>query len=72
MNNQVREIQHHHNSLNEIGFLRLDQILKLIPIGKTTWWNGIKSGRFPKPVKIGSRVTAWKAEDIRDLIKGYK
>jgi hypothetical protein len=30
---------------------------------------GIKTGRFPKPVKLGPRTTAWKVEDIRTLIE---
>ena len=53
----------------ETGFLRLSQVLTLIPLGKTCWWEGVKSGRFPKPVKLSARCTAWRAEDIRHLIK---
>jgi prophage regulatory protein len=53
----------------ETGFLRLPQVLSLIPIGRTSWWEGVKSGRFPKPIKLSPRCTAWKAEDIRQLIK---
>lgn len=67
------------NQLPETGFLRLRQIIgdpkaeppipPLIPIKKTCWWEGVKSGRFPKPVKIGNgRGTFWKVEDIRALI----
>ena len=51
------------------GFLRLPQILALFPISKTSWWEGCKEGRFPKPVKLGPRTTAWKAEDIAGLIE---
>lgn len=51
------------------GFLRLPQVLALIPVSKSSWWNGCKSGRFPKPVKIGPNSTAWKAEDIADLMQ---
>jgi hypothetical protein len=36
--------------------------------GKTTWWEGVARGRFPQPVKLGSRVTAWSVKDIRELI----
>lgn len=50
------------------GFLRIPHILQLIPIGKSTWWAGVKSGRFPQPVKLGPRITAWRVEDIRKLI----
>lgn len=67
------------NQLPETGFLRLAQIIgnlkseptipPIIPVSKSTWWAGIKSGRYPKPVKLGPRVTAWRVEDIRALIK---
>lgn len=53
----------------EIGFVRLPQILAVIPVGRTSWWAGVKSGHFPKPVKLSANCTAWKAEDIRELIK---
>jgi prophage regulatory protein len=66
------------SNLPETGYLRLSQIIgnrnsnpprpALIPIGKSTWWEGVKSGRFPKPVKLGPRTTAWRVEDIRRLI----
>jgi prophage regulatory protein len=56
-------------TLPETGFVRLSTILKIIPVGKSTWWVGVKSGRFPKPVKLGERITAWRAEDIRTLIE---
>lgn len=56
------------NTLPETGFLRLSEVLKYIPLGKTTWWNGVKSGKYPKSVKLGRRITAWRVEDIRELI----
>jgi prophage regulatory protein len=56
-------------TIPETGFLRLPQVLELIPIGKTCWWEGVKSGRFPKPVKLSARCSAWNAEDIHALIK---
>jgi len=53
----------------EIGFVRLTQILAVIPICKSSWWAGVKSGRYPKSVKLSARCTVWKVEDIRGLIK---
>lgn len=53
------------------GFLRLSSILAPkgpIPVSKSTWWLGVKLGRFPAPVKLGQRITAWRVEDIRSLI----
>ncbi len=64
--------------LPEKGFVRLRQLLgdkkanpptpPIIPIGRTSWLNGVKSGKYPKPVKLGERTTAWRVEDIRALI----
>lgn len=64
--------------LPETGYLRLTQIIgnpksdpptpPVIPVGKSTWWAGVKSGRYPQPVKLGPRITAWRVEDIRNLI----
>lgn len=56
-------------SLPETGFLRLPAILQIFPIGKSTWWAGVKNGRFPKPIKLGKRTTAWRVEDIKELIE---
>lgn len=54
--------------LPQTGFLRLPDVLKIIPVGKSTWWAGIQTGRFPKGVKLGPRTTAWRCEDIRQLL----
>lgn len=57
-------------SLPETGYVRLSQIIpSIIPVSKSTWWAGVKDGRFPRPVKISSRCTAWRVEDIRALIE---
>lgn len=58
--------------LPETGFVRLSGILAPagpIPVSKSTWWAGVKSGRYPAPVKLGPRITAWRVEDIRRLIR---
>jgi len=67
------------NELPQTGFLRLSQILgnpkcnppisPIIPVSKSTWWEGVKTGRYPQPVRsLGRRITAWRIEDIRALI----
>ena len=68
--NQIIPQSKHH--FPPSGFVRLASILAPkgpIPVGRSTWWAGVKSGRFPKPVKLGPRTTARKVEDIRDLIE---
>ncbi|MDQ7000887.1 MAG: AlpA family phage regulatory protein [Mariprofundus sp.] len=56
------------HELPQIGFVRLKDILAVFPVSKSTWWAGVKSGRYPQPVKLSKRTTAWKAEDIWKLI----
>lgn len=66
------------HALPETGFLRLPQIVgdpqadppipALIPVSKSTWWLGVKTGRFPRPVKLGPKTTVWRVEEIRELI----
>lgn len=63
------------------GFLRLSQIVgkpatnddpgvaPIYPVSRSTWWAGVRSGRYPRPVKLGERITAWRVEDIRTLIE---
>jgi predicted DNA-binding transcriptional regulator AlpA len=56
-------------AIPETGFVRLVQVLAVFPVSKSCWWQGVKSGRFPKPVKLSARCVAWRAEDIHALIK---
>ena len=66
------------HSLPETGYVRLKQIIgdpkadppipPVIPVSKSTWWNQVKRGQFPQPVKLGPRITVWRVEDIRALI----
>ena len=59
----------HQSSIPAYGFFRLPQILEIFPISKSAWWEGCRTGRFPKPVKLGPRTTVWKAADIAALIE---
>lgn len=66
------------HTLPEAGYLRLSQIVgnsktgvpAIIPVSKSTWWAGVRTGRYPKPVKLGERITAWRVDQIRALIEG--
>lgn len=66
--------------LPETGYLRIRQIIgdpknnppipAIIPVSKSTWWAGVKSGRYPQPIRtLGLRITAWSVESIRELIE---
>ncbi len=59
------------------GLLRISQICgdrkrgipAIVPVSRSTWWAGVASGRFPQPVRLGSKLTFWKAADIRALLE---
>jgi prophage regulatory protein len=62
--------------LPDDGLVRLRDLVgpgRPIPIGRSTWWAGIKSGKFPRPVRLGKRLVAWRVFDIRELIgRGWR
>jgi len=68
------------NNLPQTGYLRLPQIIgnpkadppipPIFPISKSTWWNWVKEGKAPQPIKLGRRVTVWKIADIRAMVEG--
>jgi hypothetical protein len=67
------------NNIPESSLLRISQILgnpkkglpPIIPVSATTWWKGVKEGKFPRPVKLSYGVTCWRSEDIRALVESF-
>jgi len=51
-------------NLTDESLLRLPEVLAVIPVSRSVWWSGCKSGRFPRPLKIGTRTSVWKGSDI--------
>ena len=59
-------------------FLRLKHIIgdykaipaiqPIIPVAKSTWWDGVKKGKYPKPYKIGNNATVWRSYEIQALV----
>lgn len=50
------------------GFIRVKQLIRVVPWSRTTVWRKVKTGAFPRPVKLSSYVTAWRVEDVREWI----
>lgn len=53
----------------ECRLLRIDEVLKIIPVSKSNWWDGVKKGRYPESVRLGSRITCWRLKDIELLVE---
>lgn len=52
--------------------LRLPQVLEYLPISKSSWWSGVKEGKYPASLKLGPRTTVWLESDILDLVNTLK
>ena len=59
---------HHYDGLPAAGFLRLPEVLRIIPVSRASWWAGVAKGYYPKPVKLSANTTAWSVDSIRELI----
>ena len=66
---QYNQFSESYKPLSTNGLLRLPQVLELFPVSKSTWWAGVKAGRYPAPVKPSRRTTAWRHSDILKLIE---
>ncbi len=63
--------QKDNNNLPKEGFVRLPTVLSVFPISESVWWDGVRKGTYPKPVKLGKRISAWRVEDIRLMIEKF-
>jgi len=45
-------------------FLRLRQVKELVGLGRSSIYQKIHSGEFPKPHALGARAVAWLSDDI--------
>ena len=50
------------------GFIRIASLVQFIPFSQASIWRKVREGRFPKPIKLSERVTAWRVEEVRAWI----
>jgi len=55
--------------MNEVGFMRLPQVLEVLPFSRSAWFHGVRIGLYPKPVHLSKRTTAWRKGDIYRLAR---
>lgn len=56
----------------EDKLLNLKDVLRLIPVGRTTIWSWRKTGNFPPPVQMPGDRVMWRHSDIQTWIKERK
>ncbi len=47
------------------NYLRVNEVAKMLGIGKSTVWFWVRENRLIQPIKISPRVTVWEEEDIK-------
>ena len=55
------------SGLPEDALIRLPDVLRLYPVSKSKWWDGVAQGNYPKPVELGPRARAWRVGDVLAL-----
>lgn len=61
-----------HGSLPAAGFVRQKSLMPCLPFSSATLWRRVSAGTFPKPVKISTRITAWKVDEIWEWIESQQ
>lgn len=49
--------------------LRYPDVRARLPMSRSAWYEGIKAGRYPPPIKLGPKMSAWREADIDELIQ---
>jgi prophage regulatory protein len=49
--------------------LRLPEVLTILPISRTTFYEGIRLGIYPKPVRLGKRTVAWWSGELIEAVQ---
>ncbi|MBN1654245.1 MAG: AlpA family phage regulatory protein [Deltaproteobacteria bacterium] len=57
------------SDIQELRLLRLREVLRLYPVSRSSWLEGVRLGRFPKPVRLSERCVAWRYSDIKALLE---
>jgi prophage regulatory protein len=50
------------------NLLRLKDVLAVYPISRTSWYEGVKLGLYPQPLRLGKKTVAWNAQEIEAAI----
>ena len=56
------------NPEKPIRLLRIDQVMELVPLAKSTIYQAVAAGKFPKPYKIGAQTSAWLECEVNEWI----
>lgn len=58
------------DALPDSSMLAIDEVLALVGISRSTWYAGIKAGRYPPSIPIGPASPRWALGEIRKVTSG--
>ncbi len=59
--------------LPDDAYLNIKTVLRLFgDLGRSTWYQGIKDGIYPKQVIVGKRSARWIVGEIRMALNAFK
>ncbi|MCV2367687.1 helix-turn-helix transcriptional regulator [Roseateles oligotrophus] len=67
----MSQTQRQYTKSRPAPLLRINDVLQLIPVSRSSFYSGMQTGLYPKPVRIGKRTVAWKHDDIEKLMQGF-
>jgi len=53
------------------AFYRLPEVLRVLSLSRSTFLAGVREGRYPKPVKLSARCSAWRVGEIRECAENF-
>ena len=65
-------MQNNSHHQGHLGFYRLTSVLEIVPVSRSAWWAGVKSGKYPPGIKLGPNTTAWRRTDIDALCSTFE
>ena len=63
-------IPHYYTMNNDLGLIRLEEVISLTTLSKSTIYRRLASNNFPPKLNCGSNIAAWKISDIKKYING--
>jgi len=58
--------------LHSLGrLMKLPEVLRIIPVSRSTWYDGVKCGLYPKAARISRHGVAWYESDILALAASW-
>ncbi len=56
---------------DDLALIRLPAVLAVFPVSRNTWFAGIATGKYPKPIKLGPKTSTWRVGAIRQLLTSF-